>query len=304
MQKTDKIWLDGKMTAWDQAKVHVLTHTLHYGWGAFEGIRAYKCSDGRSAVFRLRDHVDRLFESCLILGIKIPFNKEEVSAACAQVLLENKLKEGYIRPIVFVGDGEMGLLIKNPPIRLAIACWPWGTYLGEDGLKNGIRAKISSFTRHHINASMTKAKAPGYYVNSILAKKEVVDAGYDEAIMLDAEGYVAECSGENLFMVRRGTIKTPPLTAILGGITRDTIMEFASDLSMKVSEQVFTRDELYTAEEVFITGTAAEITPIREIDNRKIGTGRPGKTTKSLQERFFQVVRGEDADYHHWLTFV
>lgn len=304
MQKTSRIWLDGKMVPWEQAQVHVLTHTLHYGWGAFEGIRCYECSGGRSAVFRLKEHVDRLFASCLILGIKMPFNRTQIGEACLHVLRENKLKEGYIRPLVFIGDGEMGLLVKNPPVRVMVACWPWGTYLGEDGVKNGIRAKISSFARHHINSNMTKAKAPGYYVNSILAKKEVTDAGYDEAILLDTEGFVSECSGENVFMVKSGLIKTPPPATVLGGITRDTIIEFATDQSIKVVEHPFTRDELYCADEVFITGTAAEITPVREIDGRKIGTGRPGKKTKALQEQFFQVVRGENSDYLRWLTFV
>lgn len=304
MQKTEKIWLDGKIVPWDEAQVHVLTHTLHYGWGAFEGIRCYKGKNGRSAIFRLAEHIDRLFDSAAILALKIPHSKEEIAAACARIVKVNKLAEGYIRPIVFVGDGEMGILIKKPRVRVAIACWPWGPYLGEDGLKSGIRAKVSSFTRPSIQSTLTRAKATGYYVNSVMAKIEVTEAGYDEAILLDGSGCVAECSGENIFLVKKGLLKTPPLTNALGGITRDTILEFASDMSLKTSEKAISRDELYTADEVFISGTAAEITPVREIDNRTIGSGKPGRITQQLQERYFEVIRGENPDYVHWLTFV
>jgi branched-chain amino acid aminotransferase len=304
VQKVDKIWMDGKVIDWNKAQVHVLAHTLHYGLGVFEGIRCYRCQDGKSAVFRLKEHVDRLFDSALIAQITIPYSREEIGQAIIEILKINKLSEGYIRPIVFVGDGEMGLYVKEYPVRVAIACWSWGAYLGEEGLKKGIRAKISSFTRHHVNVSMTKAKISGNYVNSILAKKEVTAIGYDEAILLDTEGYICEASGENIFIVKDGIIKTPPPTSILKGITRDVVITIAQDKGIKVVEQRFTRDELYTADEAFFTGTAAEITPIREVDDRTIGEGTRGPTTKSIQGAFFDTVQGKEEKYKGWLSYL
>ena len=304
IQKVDKIWMDGKVVDWDKAQVHVLTHTLHYGLGVFEGIRCYRCQDGKSAVFRLKEHVDRLFDSALISQMTIPYSREEVSQAVIEILKINKLSEGYIRPIVFIGDGAMGLYVKEYPVKVAIACWPWGAYLGEEGLERGIRAKISSFTRHHVNVSMTKAKICGNYVNSILAKKEVTVMGYDEAILLDTEGYICEASGENIFIVKDGMIKTPPPTSILKGITRDVVITIAQDKGIKVVEQRFTRDELYTADEAFFTGTAAEITPIREVDDRAIGRGKRGPITESIQGTFFDAVQGKEEQYKKWLSYL
>jgi branched-chain amino acid aminotransferase len=304
MEKVDKIWLDGKFVDWDEAKVHVLTHTLHYGLGVFEGIRCYKCTDGSSAVFRLKEHVDRLFASSAIGLLKVPFSKEEITEAILDSLRVNHLKAGYIRPLVFIGYGEMGLYVKDPVVRVTIACWPWGAYLGEEGMANGIRAKVSSFTRHHVNVSMTKAKICGNYVNSILAKREVTMAGYDEAILLDTEGYVSEASGENIFIVSDGVLKTTPQTSILKGITRDTIIQIAKDKNYPCVEQRFTRDELYSADECFFTGTAAEITPAREVDDRCIGSGKPGPITKNMQTTFFEVVKGNAEKYKKWLTYL
>jgi branched-chain amino acid aminotransferase len=302
MKKVDKIWMDGNMVNWDDAKVHVLTHTLHYGLGVFEGIRCYICHDGTSAVFRLREHIDRLFESAIIGMMNIPYTRQEICDAVVETLRINKMKDGYIRPIAFIGDGEMGLYIQNYPVRVVIACWPWGAYLGEEGLALGIRAKISSFTRHHVNAGMTKAKICGNYVNSILAKREVIAAGYDEAILLDTEGYICEASGENVFIVEKGVLKTPPPTSILRGITRDAIMEIARDHGIAVVEQRFSRDELYLADECFFTGTAAEVTPVREVDDRRIGEGKPGPITKKLQESFFAAAHGKIEKYKKWLS--
>lgn len=304
MQKTEKIWLDGKMIPWNEAQVHVLTHTLHYGLGVFEGIRAYE-GKGGTAIFRLKEHIGRLFDSAHILMMKIPFSPEVIMEACREVLRVNRLKHGYIRPIAFMGDGEMGLHAENP-IRVAVAAWPWGTYLGEEGLKKGIRAKISSFSRHHINATLNKAKACANYVNSILAKREALQAGYDEAILLDPDGYVAEATGENIFLVKNGAVKTTPSGAsILDGITRDSVIRLLQDQKITVVDQKFTRDELYLADEVFLTGTAAEITPIREVDDRTIGSGKPGPITrKVVQEAFFSIVKGENKQYRGWLDFV
>jgi len=303
IQKVDKIWMDGKVVDWDKAQVHILTHTLHYGLGVFEGIRCYLCHDGKSAVFRLKEHIDRLFDSALIAQITIPYSREEISQAVIDILKVNRLSEGYIRPIVYIGDGEMGLYVKNYPVRVAIACWAWGAYLGEEGLSKGIRAKISSFTRHHVNVYMTKAKICGNYVNSILAKKEVTAVGYDEAILLDTEGYICEASGENIFMVKDGVIKTPPPTSILKGITRDSVVTIAQDKEIQVVEQRFTRDELYAADEAFFTGTAAEITPIREVDDRRIGEGKRGPITERIQNTFFDTVQGKEERYKGWLSY-
>ncbi len=302
--KTDKIWLDGKFVDWDKAQIHILTHTLHYGWGVFEGIRCYHCHDGSSAIFRLKEHVDRLFGSAHIVSIKIPFTKEEISSAILETIRINKLKEGYIRPIVFVGDGEMGIYVKKVDVRVAIAVWSWGAYLGEEGLAKGIRAKVSSFTRLQVSSQMSKAKVCGNYVNSVLAKREIIAAGYDEAILLDTEGYVSEASGENIFMVKNGTIKTSPLTSILPGITRDSVITIAKDKKYPVIEERFTRDELYLADEAFFTGTAAEITPIREVDNRQIGPGHPGPVTKDIQATFFDAVKGKIKTYKQWLAYI
>jgi len=304
IKKVETIWLDGKLVDWDKAQIHVLTHTLHYGLGVFEGIRCYRCQDGQSAVFKLQEHVDRLFDSAHISQITIPFSREEIFQAIIETLKANKLQEGYIRPIVFIGDGEMGLYVKDYPVRVAIACWPWGAYLGEEGLRRGIRAKIASFTRHHVNVGMTKAKICGNYVNSILAKKEVTAMGYDEAILLDTEGYICEASGENIFIVKKGTLKTPPPTSILQGITRDAVIKLARDTKMNVVEQRFTRDELYIADEAFFTGTAAEITPIREVDDRGIGKGERGPVTEHIQKTFFDAVQGKDDRYTDWLSYL
>jgi len=304
VQKTEQIWLDGKLVPWDQANVHVLTHTLHYGLGVFEGIRCYEGTDGRSWVFRLREHVERLFGSAHILGMKIPFPAEEVENACLETIRVNRMRACYIRPLVFLGDGEMGLSAVHNPVRVAIAVWPWGAYLGEEGIRNGIRLRTSSFQRMHVNTHMTKAKAVGNYVNSILAAMEARRGGYDEALMLDTDGYVAECSGENFFLVRDRVVKTPPLTSVLNGITRDTAMQLLRASGFAVIEQRFSRDEAYLAHEAFMTGTAAEVTPVRELDDRVIGAGRPGTVTNELQRQFRRVVSGEAAEYQQWLTEV
>jgi branched-chain amino acid aminotransferase len=304
VEKVEKIWLDGKMIPWDEANVHVLTHTLHYGLGVFEGIRCYEGADGKSAIFRLKEHIDRLYDSAQILLMKIPFAKEEILEACKEIFRINKLKSGYLRPIAFIGDGAMGLYATDNPIRVAIIAWSWGTYLGEEGVKNGIRCKVSSFTRHHINVAMTKSKAVGNYINSILAKREAILAGYDETIMLDISGHVSEASGENLFFVKKGEVFTPPTTSALQGITRDAVIQLLQDEGHTVKEKFFSRDELYIADEVFLTGTAAEITPVREIDNRIIGTGKPGPITQKLQKDFFSLVKGESKKHKEWLDYL
>lgn len=302
MQKSEYIWFDGRLVPLDAAQVHVLTHTLHYGLGVFEGIRCYEGHDGRPAIFRLHEHIDRLFGSAHILGIDIPFNREHVAAACVETVRVNGLKSCYIRPLVFLGDGEMGLAAVTNPVRVAIIVWSWGAYLGEDGVRNGVRLKTSSFQRMHVNTHMTKAKAVGNYVNSILAAVEARRLGYDEAMMLDTDGFVAECSGENLFIIRGGHVKTTSHTSILAGITRDAVLVLLRAGGTSVSEERVTRDETYLADEVFMTGTAAEVTPVREIDDRQVGPGRPGVLTQELQRRFTAITRGEDATYDHWLT--
>jgi branched-chain amino acid aminotransferase len=300
----EKIWLDGRMLPWDEARVHVLTHTLHYGLGVFEGIRCYRTDDGRSAVFRLPEHVRRLYESAHINLLQVPFAREVVTQAIVDCLRANRLAEGYIRPLVFIGDGVMGLNPADNPIRVAVIVWPWGKYLGDEGMERGIRARVSSFTRHHVNAKMQKGKTCGDYVNSILAKREALLDGYDEAILLDATGLVAEASGENLFVVRDGEIRTPPLANVLEGITRASLIEIARDKGMVVREAPITRDDLYVADEVFLTGTAAEVTPVREVDHRQVGAGRRGPITKTLQDAFFDVVAGRDRKYERWLHYV
>lgn len=301
IQETSKIWMDGEFVDWGEAKVHILTHTLHYGMGVFEGIRCYQTVDG-PAVFRLQEHVERLYASAHISFLKIPYSKEEFSRAILETVRVNGLDAGYIRPLVYVGYGAMGLYPGSNPVRAAIAVWPWGAYLGDDGLKRGIRVKISSFTRQHVNISMTKAKVCGNYTNSIMGKIEAVADGYDEALFLDTSGNVSEGSGENIFMVRQGGLKTPPPASVLEGITRQSVLEIAADQGIQVREEPFSRDELYGADEAFFTGTAAEITPIREVDRRNIGAGAPGPITSRIQSIFFKVVRGEDDKYQRWLT--
>ncbi|HXG60922.1 MAG TPA: branched-chain amino acid transaminase [Planctomycetota bacterium] len=303
VQKLSVIWMDGKLVPWDEARVHVLTHSLHYGLAAFEGIRSYETHDGRSAVFRLADHLRRLADSCHIGQMKLPYTLDELAAACKETLAANGLRAGYIRPVAYIGEGVMGVHPQDNPIRVFIATWSWGAYLGEEALKKGIRAKISSYTRFQPNTIMTRAKLTGNYATGILAKREAKALGFDEAIMLDTEGYCAEGSGENLFIVRDGRVKTAPLTCVLPGITRDTILRLAADEGIEVVEQRFSRDELYIADEAFFTGTAAEVTPIREVDGRTIGSGAPGPVTRRLQERFFDVVLGRHPKYAGWLDY-
>jgi branched-chain amino acid aminotransferase len=293
--------MDGKFVDWADATVHVLTHSLHYGLAAFEGIRCYKGKNG-SAIFRLQEHVDRLFESAHVSLIKIPYDRKQITDAIVETVRVNKLEACYIRPLVYIGYGAMGLYPGDNPIRVSIAAWRWGTYLGEEALTKGIRARVSSFTRHHVNISMTRAKVSGHYVNSILAKHEVKADGYDEAILLDPDGYVSEGTGENIFIVRKGVLKTTPLTSILEGVTRNSVMQLARERSIPVLEERFTRDAMYVADEVFLTGTAAEITPVREIDGRRIGNGTPGPVTKDLQNTFFEIVQGADPAHAAWLT--
>lgn len=304
VQQVEKIWLDGEMIPWDQANVHILTHTLHYGMGVFEGIRCYECADGRSAIFRLEEHIDRLYDSAHILLMDIPFEKAKIMAACQEIFRVNQLKSGYLRPIAFIGDGEMGLFATSNPIRVGIIAWPWGAYLGDDGVKNGIRCKVSSYTRHHVNIAMTKSKAVSNYQNSILAKREAVMAGYDETIMLDPEGYVSEASGENIFFAKRGIVYTPPTTSALQGITRDSILKLLAADGVQVVERNISRDELYVADEILLCGTAAEITPVRELDNRQVGSGKPGPLTQRVQEQYFKIVKGQDPKYQDWLTYI
>src|SRR6478735_830486 len=309
LKPVDKIWLDGTLVPFTQAQVHVLTHTLHYGVGAFEGIRAYKRPDGKGAIFRLADHIERLFGSCHICMMDVPYTREQIAAACVETMRVNKMSEAYLRPLVFLGDGELGLGSTGNPVRVAIAVYEWGAYLGEEGLRRGIRAKVSSFTRGALNSTMSKGKICGQYVNSVLAKREALKAGYSEAVLLDGNGLVAEASGENIFVVKRGKLKTPPLSsAILEGITRDTVITLAREQGLVVEETTFARDELYLADEVFFTGTAAELTPVREIDDRQIGAGECGPVTRKLQDAFFEAVKGragkEKPSHPDWLTFV
>jgi branched-chain amino acid aminotransferase len=301
MIKADKIWMDGKLVAFEDSKVHVLTHALHYGIGVFEGIRAYKGADGRSAIFRLREHVQRLYDSAHIVLMEIPFSGDQLEQACVEVLKANRLEAGYLRPLAFFGAGAMGVGATNP-VQVIVAAWPWGAYLSEEGLKRGIRAKVSSFNRMHVNVQMVRAKISGQYVNSFLATREAALSGYEEAILLDTEGYVAEGAGENIFIVKNGVLQTPPLSsAVLAGITRDSVLRIAKDLGVPVKEEKFTRDTMYLADELFLTGTAAEVTPVREVDNRRIGKGEPGPVTKRIQETFFRAVRGEEQRYREWL---
>jgi branched-chain amino acid aminotransferase len=306
VEKLKKIWLEGELVDWDDAKIHVLTHTMHYGLGAFEGIRAYKRADGSTTIFRLKEHIERLFDSCKLIFTEPRFSREQVEDACSQVLTANGMEEGYIRPVVYVGDGAMGVYAPDNPIRTFVVAWHWGAYLGSGALEKGIRTKISSWRRHHLGVSLAKGKIMGQYTNSTLAKREARMAGYDEAILMDTNGYVSEGSGENLFIVKKGKLTTPPLSAsILAGITRDAVLTIAREEGLPVTEEMLTRDQLYLADECFFTGTAAEITPIREVDNRKIGDGTVGPITRRLQERYFDIVKGSDTSSHpEWLTRV
>jgi len=300
-----KIWMDGQMVEWRDAKIHVLSHTLHYGCGAFEGVRAYKGDDGSTAIFRLEDHTNRLFNSAKILRMVIPFTKEEVNQAQIAVIRENKLESGYLRPLTWVGDKKLGVSTKGNDIHLMVAAWPWGAYLGEEGMTRGIRVKISSYTRHHVNITMTQAKAVSNYTNSILANREATDDGYDEAVLLDASGFVAEGAGENIFVVKDGVVYTPDLSAgALNGITRNTVLHICKDLGLELVQKRITRDEVYISDEVFFTGTAAEVTPIREIDRVEIGSGSRGPITEKIQSAFFDIVNGRNSKYAHWLSKV
>ena len=293
------IWLDGELVPWRDAKVHLLTHTLHYGLGVFEGVRAYKTDQG-AAIFRLQEHTDRLFRSAKIMGMSMPFDKDVINEAQKIAVRENNLESAYIRPMCFYGSEGMGIRADNLRTHVMVAAWDWGSYLGEDNMKNGIRIKTSSFTRHHVNITMCKAKANGNYMNSIMALQEAVTDGYDEALLLDSEGFVSEGSGENFFMVRDGVLYTPELTSALEGITRATVMTLAADIGLEVVEKRITRDEVYVADEAFFTGTAAEVTPIRELDNRAIGNGGRGPITEQLQTMYFDQVYGRSGDYSHW----
>ncbi len=299
------IWLDGKLVDWSAATLHILSHSLHYGCAAFEGIRCYRRADGKSALFRVDEHIRRLFDSCQILTIEPPFSQEEIKRACLETIRANQMSECYVRPLVFLGEGGLGVGSLDVPTRVAVAVYQWGAYLGDEGLRRGIRAKVSSFTRGALNSNMSKGKITGQYVNSVLAKREVMRAGYEEAILIDAQGHIAEASGENIFVVRHGRILTPPLSSpILAGITRETITLLARELGLQVDERTFGRDELYTADEVFFTGTAAELTPVREIDDRRIGSGEVGAVTKRIQEAFFAVVKGAEPRHPEWLTWL
>ncbi len=296
------IWADGKLVPWRDAGVHVLTHSLHYGLSIFEGVRAYKMQDGKSAIFRLDDHTNRFFESAHIVQMPLPFDRATISEAQKEVIRANKLDSGYIRPLAFFGADKMGVSPRGTTVHVIIAAWPWGAYLGEEGMQRGIRVKVSSYTRLHVNVFMVRAKVGGNYVNSIFANNEVTAAGYDEAILLDSEGYVAEGSGENIFIVKDGTIFTPDLASCLNGITRRSVIAIARDLGYQVVEKRITRDEVYTADEMFFSGTAAEITPIREVDDRQIGVGHRGPVTEKLQKRFFEIVQGIDKSHSDWLS--
>ncbi len=302
--RSDKIWLDGEMVPYDQAQVHVLTHSLHYGLAVFEGMRCYQSDDGKSAIFRAHEHIRRLLESAHIVEMPVPYSSEELVKACADVIRVNKFAECYLRPIAFLGEGEMGLAARGNKTRVAIAAWPWGAYLGKESIEKGARLKTSSFVRFHHNSMMPAAKVSGHYVNSILAGYEARRSGYDEALLLDTEGFVAEGSGENIFVIRDGVVKTPPLTSILGGITRDAVIKILADQGFPVAEQMFARDAIYIADECFMTGTAAEVTPVSQLDDRKIGGGKPGPITMKVRQTFDSALRGRDPRYRNWLYHV
>ncbi len=303
-----KIWMDGHMVDWRDAKIHVLSHTLHYGCGAFEGVRAYNTSKG-TAIFRLEEHTERLFNSAKILRMNIPFTKEQVMEAQKAVVRDNHLESCYLRPLTWIGDKKLGVSPKGNTIHLMVAAWAWGAYLGEEGMKRGIRVKVSSYTRHHVNITMTQAKAVSNYTNSILANMEATDDGYDEAMLLDTNGFVSEGAGENLFVVKDGVVYTPDLSAgALNGITRNTVMHICKDLGLELVQKRITRDEVYICDEAFFTGTAAEVTPIRELDRIALGkdhyVGTRGPITEKIQAAFFDIVNGRNPKYAHWLTLV
>lgn len=297
------IWFNGNLVDWRNAQTHVLTHTLHYGMGVFEGVRAYETSKG-AAIFRLQDHTKRLFNSAKITGMHLPYTQEQINQAHIEVVKANKLSSCYFRPMAFYGSNKLGVAPDQNDVQVIVAAWPWGAYLGEEGMQRGIRVQISSFTRHHPNITMIKAKANGNYMNSIMANTEATRNGYDEAIMLDANGFVAEGSGENVFIINDGKLYTPALDAALDGITRRTVMAIAADMQLRVTEKRITRDEVYCADEVFFTGTAAEVTPIREVDGRTIGCGARGPLTTEIQQRYFDIVHGKNAKYESWLTYI
>src|SRR5262245_19601611 len=305
IKKLDTIWVDGSLVPWDSATDHLLAHTMHYGVGAFEGIRAYQRSDGRTHVFRLREHIERLLDSCAICTLDCPYTREQLMQACIDVVRSNKMTQSYLRPLIYLGYGALGLGSLESPVRTMVAAYEWGAYLGDDGLAKGIRCMISGFTRSNGNAVMNKGKICGQYVTSVLAKRMANKSGFDEALMLDPQGFVAEGTGENIFVVKRNVVRTPPTSAsILAGITRDSALQLLREQGVEVREESIARDELYTADEVFLTGTAAEITPVRDIDHRKVGRGEAGPVTRRLQESLFSVVKGSDAKHDHWLTFV
>ncbi|HEY0253310.1 MAG TPA: branched-chain amino acid transaminase [Kofleriaceae bacterium] len=305
MKKVDTIWLDGTLVPWDGATEHILAHTMHYGVGAFEGIRAYQRADGKTHIFRLREHIERLLDSCVICTMDCTFTREQIMQACLDVVKSNKMSSCYLRPLVYLGYGALGLGSFDPPVRTMVACYEWGSYLGDDGLKKGIKCMVSGFNRAGSNSVMNKGKICGQYVTSVLAKRMAVKSGFEEALMTDPQGYIAEGTGENIFVVKNGVVRTPSLSsAILAGITRDTTIQLFREQGVEVREEAIARDELYIADEVFLTGTAAEITPVREIDHRKIGRGEAGPLTRRLQESFFSIVKGNDSKHDHWLTFV
>jgi len=302
VEEVEWIWLNGEFVKWGEAKVHVLTHALHYGSGVFEGIRCYDTPKG-SAVFRLKDHLKRLFYSAEVMGLKIPYKEKELYDTTLELIRKNKVKEAYIRPIVFFGYGKMGLNPVGAKVDVSISLWPWGAYLGEDGIKNGVRVKISPWVRPPTNVMPTNAKVNGNYVNSILAKVDAVETGYEDAILLDSKGNVAECTAENLFIVKDNVLITPPTDNTLKGITRDSIMKIALDFDIKVEERFFNKDKLYAADECFMTGTAAEVTPIREVDGNAIGEGKPGPITKKVQNKYYKAIHGKAPEYEKWLDF-
>ena len=299
-----KIWMDGELVEWRDAKIHVLTHTLHYGCGVFEGVRAYDTAQG-PAIFRLAEHTERLFNSAKILRMKIPFSQDQINAAQREIIRVNGLKSGYIRPLAWLGSEKMGVAAKENTVHVMIAAWPWGAYLGEDGINRGIRVKTSSYTHHHVNITMTQAKAVANYTNSILSNREATDDGYDEALLLDSNGFVCQGSGENVFIIKNGVLYTPDLSGgALKGITRESIFQICKDLGIEIVVKRITRDEIYIADEAFFTGTAAEVTPIRELDRIEIGCGSRGPLTEKIQSAFFDIVNGRDPKYASWLTLV
>jgi len=303
MKKSKFIWYNGKLVPWEKANTHVLSHGLHYGTGIFEGIRAYS-NKKDLYIFRLQDHYDRFFNSAKVAMMQVPYSQKVLEKATIDLLKKNKLKDCYIRPLAFIGEGAIGINPGKNKINMIIAAFEWGRYLGEDGISKGIRMKISSYARMSVNSFMTKSKISGNYINSVFAKREAVGLGYDEALLLDDDGYISEGTGENIYIVRNGEIKTTPVTSILEGITRDCVFKICADNNIRIKEQKFTRDELYIADEVFLSGTAAEITPVREVDDRGIGTGKPGKITKLIQKEYADIIKGINTKYKNWLTTV